>query len=86
MAGGIRHATALVESDQVGEGTNVWAYAHVMKGAVVGRDCNVGDHAFIESGAVVTGTLKFEREVDLYVGAGVQLPPIEGVQPQRFSL
>jgi cytoskeletal protein CcmA (bactofilin family) len=40
----------------------------------------------IESGAVVTGPLKFEREVDLYVGAGVQLPAIEGVQPQRFAL
>lgn len=40
----------------------------------------------IESGAVVSGTLNFEREVDLYVGAGVQLPPIEGVQPQRFAL
>jgi DUF4097 and DUF4098 domain-containing protein YvlB len=40
----------------------------------------------IESGAVVTGPLKFEREVDLYVGAGVQLPAIEGIQPQRFAL
>ena len=46
-----KHPTALVESDQVGEGTNVWAYAHVMKGAAVGRHCNIGDHAFIESGA-----------------------------------
>jgi hypothetical protein len=24
--------------------------------------------------------------VDLYVGAGVTLPPVEGVQPQRFQL
>lgn len=40
----------------------------------------------IESGAVVTGILKFERPVDLYVGTGVTLPAIEGVQPQRYSL
>jgi len=40
----------------------------------------------IESGAVVNGTLEFERLVDLYVGAGVTLPPVEGVQPQRFQL
>jgi DUF4097 and DUF4098 domain-containing protein YvlB len=40
----------------------------------------------IESGAVVTGALKFDRQVDLYVGAGVTLPAIEGVQPQRYSL
>jgi hypothetical protein len=40
----------------------------------------------IESGAVVNGTLQFERPVDLYVGAGVTLPPVEGVQPQQFKL
>ena len=47
------HPTALCESDGVGPRTRVWAFAHVMKGAVVGADCNVGDHAFIESGARV---------------------------------
>jgi acetyltransferase-like isoleucine patch superfamily enzyme len=47
------HPHALCESDDVGPRTRVWAFAHVMKGAVVGADCNVGDHAFIESGARV---------------------------------
>lgn len=45
------HPTALVESDEVGAGTSVWAFAHIMKGAVVGENCKIGDHAFIESGA-----------------------------------
>jgi len=45
------HEAALVESDKVGEGTQVWAFAHIMKGAVVGSNCKIGDHAFIESGA-----------------------------------
>ncbi|NJK78478.1 MAG: N-acetyltransferase [Chloroflexaceae bacterium] len=47
------HPTALVETDQIGEGTRVWAYAHILKGAAVGAFCNIGDHCFIESGAVV---------------------------------
>jgi acetyltransferase-like isoleucine patch superfamily enzyme len=47
------HGNALVESDEVGAGTQVWAFAHIMKGAVVGKDCKVGDHAFIESGAIL---------------------------------
>jgi acetyltransferase-like isoleucine patch superfamily enzyme len=47
------HRTAIVESRDMGEGTRVWAYAHVMKGARVGRECNIGDHCFIEGGAVV---------------------------------
>lgn len=47
------HERALCESDDVGARTRVWAFAHVMKGARVGADCNICDHAFIESGAVL---------------------------------
>jgi UDP-2-acetamido-3-amino-2,3-dideoxy-glucuronate N-acetyltransferase len=47
------HDKALCESEDVGARTRIWAFAHVMKGARLGTDCNVGDHAFIESGAVL---------------------------------
>jgi acetyltransferase-like isoleucine patch superfamily enzyme len=66
MAGGIRHPTALVESDQIGAGTNVWAYAHVMKGAVVGHSCNIGDHAFVESGAIVGDEVTIKNGVAVW--------------------
>ena len=45
------HERALCESDDVGPRTRIWAFAHVMAGATIGADCNVGDHAFVESGA-----------------------------------
>src|SRR5437867_5711653 len=44
------HPTALVESELVGEGTVVWAFAHVMPDVVIGRHCKIGDHVFIEAG------------------------------------
>jgi len=47
------HASGLNESDEVGEGSRIWAFAHVMKGAIVGRHCNIGEGAFVESGAVL---------------------------------
>lgn len=47
------HPLALCESERVGAGTRVWAFAHVMSGARLGKDCNIGDHAFIESGAIL---------------------------------
>ncbi len=47
------HERALCESDDVGEETRIWAFAHVMAGAKLGARCNIGDHAFIESGAVL---------------------------------
>ena len=40
----------------------------------------------IESGAVVNGTLRFEREVDLYLGEGAVIGPVEGVEPRRYTI
>ena len=45
------HPRGICESDTVGAGTRVWAFAHVMPGAVVGTDCNLCDHVFVEGGA-----------------------------------
>jgi acetyltransferase-like isoleucine patch superfamily enzyme len=43
------HPNGLIdEGAKVGSGTRVWAFAHVVKGAVVGEDCNICDHTFIE--------------------------------------
>ena len=53
MGGVFVHPQGICESDQVGEGTRVWAFAHVMKGARVGRECNIGEGAFVETGAVI---------------------------------
>lgn len=40
----------------------------------------------IETGVTIEGPLNFEREVDLYVAPDVTLPPVEGVQPRRYTL
>lgn len=65
------HPAALVESDQIGAGTRVWAFAHVMKGARLGRDCNVGDHAFVESGAVVGDRVTLKNRVLIWDGVTI---------------
>src|SRR5215472_10236128 len=45
------HPTALVESEAIGEGTSIWAFVHIMPGARIGRDCNIGDHTYVEGGS-----------------------------------
>jgi UDP-2-acetamido-3-amino-2,3-dideoxy-glucuronate N-acetyltransferase len=62
------HPAALVETDQIGQGTRVWAFAHVMAGAKVGCHCNVGDHAFIEAGAVVGDNVTIKNNVCVWAG------------------
>lgn len=61
-----KHKTALVESDQIGSGTRIWAFAHVMAGATIGRNCNIGDHCFIESGAVIGNDVTIKNGVSVW--------------------
>lgn len=62
------HAQALCESDAIGEGTRIWAFAHVLPGARIGADCNVCDGVFIEGGAVVGDRVTIKCGVQLWRG------------------
>lgn len=66
------HPNALCESDEIGERTRVWAFAHVMKGARLGADCNIGDHAFVESGVVIGDRVTVKNGVAIWDGVTVE--------------
>lgn len=57
------HPNGLCESDDVGAGTRIWAFAHVMSGARVGAGCNIGGGAFVESGAVIGDRVTIKNNV-----------------------
>ncbi len=66
------HPLGLCESATVGAGTRVWAFAHVLDGAVVGRDCNVCDGAYVESGAVVGDRVTIKNQVLIFEGVTIE--------------
>jgi UDP-2-acetamido-3-amino-2,3-dideoxy-glucuronate N-acetyltransferase len=66
------HPTAIVESDDVGAGTRIWAYAHVLPGASIGRDCNVGDHCFVEGGASVGDAVTLKNGTAVWEGVTLE--------------
>ena len=67
------HPKSLVESKRsVGDGTRVWAFAHVLKGASVGRDCNLCDHTFLESGAVIGDCVTLKNGVSVWDGVTLE--------------
>ncbi|HZZ30292.1 MAG TPA: acyltransferase [Pirellulales bacterium] len=43
------HDLAICESKQIGLGTRIWAYCHVLPGATIGSHCNLGEHVFVEN-------------------------------------
>src|SRR5687768_8094431 len=66
------HDKALVESPNVGAGTRVWAFAHVLPGARIGRDCNICDGVFIENDVVVGDRVTVKCGVQLWDGVRLE--------------
>lgn len=66
------HPLSLVESDQIGVNTRIWAFAHVMAGARLGANVNVGDHAYIEGGAVIGDNVTIKNQVCIWDGVTIE--------------
>jgi acetyltransferase-like isoleucine patch superfamily enzyme len=64
------HPLACVEtaSGNIGDGTHIWAFAHVMGDVVVGRDCNIGDHSFLEAGVRIGDGVTIKNGVMVWKG------------------
>lgn len=65
------HPAALCESDAIGARTQVWAFAHVMPGAVIGADCNVCDSVFVEGGASIGDRVVLKNGVLVWDGVTI---------------
>ena len=65
------HEKALVETTSVGEGTRIWAFAHVMAKVILGKNCNVGDHAFIESNVTIGDSVTVKNGVCIFEGVHI---------------
>lgn len=67
-----QHDEALVETTDVGEGTKVWAFSHLLPGAKVGNNCNICDHVFIENNVTVGDNVTIKSGVQLWDGVIVE--------------
>ncbi len=66
------HPLGCCESDKIGAGTRIWAFAHVLAGARVGEECNICDHVFIENEVVIGDHVTVKCGVQLWDGMTVE--------------
>lgn len=66
------HEKGICESSNIGQGTRVWAFAHVLPGAVIGRDCNICDGVFIENDVTVGDRVTIKCGVQLWDGVHIE--------------
>jgi UDP-2-acetamido-3-amino-2,3-dideoxy-glucuronate N-acetyltransferase len=67
------HETAIVDPGcEVGQGTKIWHFSHVIKGSKVGRDCNVGQNVVIGPDVTVGNKVKIQNNVSVYDGVTLE--------------
>lgn len=65
------HPLADVQSENIGEGTTVWQFSIILKGAVVGANCNINCHTFIENDVVIGDRVTIKAGVYIWDGIRV---------------
>jgi UDP-2-acetamido-3-amino-2,3-dideoxy-glucuronate N-acetyltransferase len=67
------HESAYIDKPcTIGEGTRIWHFSHVQKGAVIGRDCTLGQNVNIGNDVVIGDRVKIQNNVSVYTGTTVE--------------
>jgi UDP-2-acetamido-3-amino-2,3-dideoxy-glucuronate N-acetyltransferase len=66
------HILSDVQSEDIGENTNIWQYCVVLAGAKIGANCNVCSHVFIESDVIIGDSVTIKNGVQLWGGVRIE--------------
>lgn len=63
------HPTAVIDPGcQIGDGTRIWHFSHLMPRCVLGKNCNLGQNVFVAEGVVLGDNVKVQNNVSIYAG------------------
>ncbi|MBN2303698.1 MAG: N-acetyltransferase [Anaerolineae bacterium] len=67
------HPSAYIDMPcEIGAGTKIWHFCHVMPNAQIGTNCVLGQNVFVASGVIVGNNVKIQNNVSLYTGAELE--------------
>ncbi len=63
------HPTSIVEEGaEIGSGSSIWHFSHIMPGAKIGQQCNIGQNVFIARNSRIGNNVKIQNNVSIYEG------------------
>ncbi|MBV4357833.1 acyltransferase [Pinibacter aurantiacus] len=63
------HSSSYIdEGCEIGEGTKIWHFSHLMPGCILGKNCNIGQNVVIMPDVVLGNNVKVQNNVSLYTG------------------
>ncbi|MGN7912514.1 acyltransferase [Enterobacter sp. 22466] len=66
------HKLSDVQSTQIGEDTTIWQYSVILPGAVIGNECNICAHTFIENDVKIGNRVTVKSGVFLWDGINIE--------------
>lgn len=67
------HESSYIDDNvMIGKGTRIWHFSHILSGAVIGSNCNMGQNVCISSGVVVGNNVKIQNNVSVYEGTTIE--------------
>lgn len=63
------HKSSYVDNPcEIGEGTKIWHFCHIMQNCKIGKKCNIGQNVVISPGVVLGNNVKIQNNVSIYTG------------------
>jgi len=63
------HETSVIDDGcTIGKGTRIWHFSHIMKDAVIGERCNIGQNVVVSPGVRLGNNVKVQNNVSIYTG------------------
>lgn len=63
------HETAIVDAGcEIGEGTKIWHFSHIMPNCKIGKRCNIGQNVVISPEVILGENVKVQNNVSIYTG------------------
>jgi len=67
------HPTAIIDEPvDIGDGTQIWHFCHVMSGAKIGGNCMIGQNVFLGKGVVLGNNIKVQNNVSIFDGVTLE--------------
>lgn len=68
----VHESSYVDENVLIGEGTKIWHFCHIQKGATIGKNCSIGQNVNISNNVVVGNDCKIQNNVSIYEGVELE--------------
>lgn len=68
----VHESSYVDEPCEIGAGTKIWHFSHIMPGARIGERCNIGQNVNVDRGVIIGNNVKIQNNVSIYSGAVIE--------------